>query len=130
MIAILEYSNIFIIDFYLFIMDICVIAKLNNQKDFMYFKIKADASVIYALDEMTSALDEYEEGLVYPTKNIDYDKFIPHRTSFNVGDGDIYAIVIYNKDLIDLILFKNNSEFDRFVSMMNDRFVYSNGESF
>lgn len=111
-------------------MDKCVIAKLNNQKDFMYFKIKADASVIYALDEMTSALDEYEEGLVYPTKNIDYDKFIPHRTSFNVGDGDIYAIVIYNKDLIDLILFKNNSEFDRFVSMMNDRFVYSNGESF
>jgi len=107
-----------------------IIKKLDNQKDFMYFQIKPDISVVYLFDEIASSLDEYEEGLSYSNKDIDYNKFVPKRISFNVGDGTIYAIVIYNKDLIDLILFKRNSKFDKFIELMKGNFVYSDGKIF
>ena len=107
-----------------------IIKKVDNQKDFMYFQIKADVSVVYIFDKITSLLDEYEEGLSYPNKDINYDKFIPKRISFNIGDGNIYGIVIYNKDLIDFILFKGNSKFDKFIKLMKDNFVYFDGKPF
>ena len=107
-----------------------IIKRLDNQKDFMYFQIKSDVSVVYLFDEISSSLDEYEEGLSYPNKDIDYNKFVPKRISFNVGDGTIYAIVIYNSDLIDFILFKGNSKFDKFIELMKKSFVYSDGKPF
>jgi len=107
-----------------------IIKRLDNQKDFMYFQIKPDVSVVYLFDEIASFLDEYEEGLSYPNKDVDYNKFVPRRISFNVGDGTIYAIVIYNSDLIDLILFKGNSKFNKFIKLMKKHFVYLDGKPF
>ena len=106
-----------------------IVKKLENQNDFLYFHIEANASVVYLLDEISAAIDDYEEGLSYPEKNINYETFVPKRVSFNVGDGTTYAIVIFNKDQIDLILFKNNSKFDAFLGLMKEKFSYSNGES-
>lgn len=98
-----------------------IIKRLDNQKEFMYFQIKPDVSVVYLFEKIASSLDEYEEGLSYPNKDIDYNKFTPKRVSFNTGDGTIYAIVIYNKDLIDLILFKGNSKYKKFIESMKKK---------
>jgi hypothetical protein len=106
-----------------------IINRLDNQEDFMYFQIKSDVSVVYILDEITASLDEYEEGLAYPNKDVVYGKFVTTRTSFNTGGGTIYAIAIYNKDLIDLILFKGNAKFDKFIELMKNNFIYSDGSS-
>ena len=107
-----------------------IIKKFDHQKDYMYFQIKPDVSIVYILDEITSSLDKYDEGLSYPNKDINYKKFVPKRISFNIGDGTVYAIVIYNIDLIDLILFKGTSKFDKFTKLMEKHFIYEDGKSF
>ena len=107
-----------------------IIEKLRHQEDFYYFQIKADVSVVYHIDEIFVALDEYDEGLFYPNKDIDYKTFVPERITFHDGSGTIHAIVIYNKDLIDLILFKNNKKCKRFLKLMKKRFVYIDGKLF
>ena len=107
-----------------------IILKIDNQKGFIYFQIEADVSVVYILDEISSSLDKYDEGLSYPNKDVEYSRFVPKRESYHDGHGTIHAIAVYNKDLIDLILFKQNSNFNKFIRLMRKNFVYADGKSF
>jgi len=111
-------------------MDSGIIVKLQNQKDFMWFSLKANAQSVYILDSIVASFDKYEEGLFFPKKNLVYKNFVPNRWELHNGQGVIYGIAIFNKDLIDLIIIKNTPEYKKFIRLMKKNFTYSTKKSF
>lgn len=94
---------------------------ITNTENFIWYRIKADSLSGSYIDEIVKSLDEkFNEGIEFFQAR-SYKNFIPKRFS-HTKDNEVYAISIFNEDLIDFILFKAHSSFKQIKSLIDHYF--------
>ena len=96
---------------------------IHHYKNVMWIKLKPISKTIKKLDRVFREMDdEHNESLLYPEQKIPkYADFIPQRYT-HMKDNKVFAITIFQKDFVDLIIMKDHENFDEFINIYNKEF--------
>lgn len=96
---------------------------VSNTENIFWIRLKPNVEVVRKIDSIIKKLDvSYGEGIFHCDEDIEnYKSFFPRRC-FHDSDGVVYAISIFNEDLIDFILIKESPVFNQLFELYQKEF--------
>ena len=99
---------------------------ISHTDNVVWFRVEPCKEAVYILNKMAMDLDKkFHEGILKSDQEINYEDFAPVRYSHEDGEGKIYAISIFHKDLIDVIILKEHPFYEKVMKIMTEDFNFS-----
>ncbi len=98
---------------------------LRHEKEFLWFSLEPSMLTVQRLDIILRKVDsKWKEG-INPEKKQYYENIAPIRFTHYSPKGNIYAISIFNNDLVDFILFKKSPIFEQVSKLIVQNFKFA-----